>query len=313
MRRVSLVFALALLLARVGPLPAQQAGSPAPPPRAAAAEAAPPPSDSFLSWLGVNRETPVTCGDPAVTPELWQHTWGFAAVDVIPVGNKMAPNGAQYDPLFSLDLMLNVALTRDRTWYAYTTGRFWAQKPGAGITNPSQGQFDFSKRQYDLNVGLAWNFYESFEGRVFAYSFNNLNRGFVLDRPYGFIDGAGVEVRWYFPSTNFDQGLFRFLSIGYLPTKELMGQDGEAFKPSLFLSAHLAYDFIPERFYVYTDTDLYFERPAEARLLLVDPGIACRPFESCPCLEFRAGCENVIDLGVGITRSFLYGQARIVW
>lgn len=311
MRRVSLVIALSVMLARVGPLAAEEAAEP--PPTGPAPTAAPPASNSLMSWIVSDRETPVASGNPSVTPELWQHTWGFAAVDVFPVGSKMAPNGKPYDPLFSLDLLLNIALTRDRTWYVYTNGRFWAQKPGEGITNPSQGQLDFSKRQYDLDVGLAWNFYESFEARLFAYSDNNLNRGVVLDRPFGYKDGAGVEVRWYFPSTDFDQGLYRFLSIGYLPTKELVGNDGEAFKPSLFLAANLAYDFIPEKFYVYTDLELFFERPFEARLLFVDPGVACRPFESCPCLEFRVGCESSIDLGVGFTRALLYGQARIVW
>ena len=42
-------------------------------------------------------------------------------------------------------------------------------------------------------------------------------------------------------------------------------------------------------------------------------GLACRPFESAPNLEFRLGAESTIDLDLGFTRTLLYGSARIVW
>ncbi|MFO0880487.1 MAG: hypothetical protein U0840_24340 [Gemmataceae bacterium] len=267
----------------------------------------------YARWLVHDRPSKVTAGNPDLTPENWQHTWGIVAFDVFPIGQKMAPNGVPYDPLFSLDLLFNLALVKDRSLYLYSNARFWAQKPGEGITNSSQGMLDFSKRQFDLDVGLAWNFYTAFEGRIFAYSDNNLNRGFSLARPYGYNDGFGVECRYYLPTTDFDRGLYRYLSLGYLPTKELIGQDGKLFKPSLFAAGHVAYDFIPLKLYAYTDFEFMMERYFDPRLLIIDPGIAWRPFDHAPNLEFRVGTESTIDLKASYTRSFLYCTARIAW
>ncbi len=313
MRYLGLFCALLLLLLQAELAFGQTSEPPVTVASAPSTEPVPAPSAPSYDWWFGTTDRPIASGHPGLNPDIWQHTWGLVSFDVIPVGSKIAPNGVPYDPLFSFDWLLNIALSRDRTWYIFTTGRFWAQKPGDGITNDAQGMLDFSKRQIDLDVGLAWNFYKNFEARAFAYSLNNLNRGNSLERPFGYKDGAGVELRYYFPSTDFDRGLYRYLSIGYLPTKELVGNDGEEFHPSLFLAAHLAYDFIPEKFYVYTNLDLFFERPMEARILIADPGIACRPFDHLPNLEFRVGTENFIDLEIGYTRTLLYGAARIIW
>lgn len=264
-------------------------------------------------WLVHDNATPITAGEPELPPNNWQNTWGIAALDIFPAGQKMAPNGEPYDPLFSLDLLLNIALVKDRSIYLYTAARFWAQKPGEGITNARQGSLDFSKRQFDLDVGLAWNFYSAFEARIFVYSDNNLNRGYSLERPYGFNDGFGVECRYYLPTTDFDRGLYRFVSLGYLPTKDLIGQNGELFKPSLFAAAHLAYDFIPVKCYAYLDAEFLTERALQPRLLIVDPGIAFRPFERAPNLEFRVGTESTVDLKESYTRALLYCSARFAW
>jgi hypothetical protein len=60
--------------------------------------------------------------------------------------------------------------------YLFSDGRFWGQKASPGVTNASQGVFDFSKRELDPDGGLAWNYLGPWQARAFAYSFNNLNR-----------------------------------------------------------------------------------------------------------------------------------------
>jgi hypothetical protein len=264
-------------------------------------------------WLCGEACHPITSGNPDLNPALWQRTWGIAGLDVIPLGRKMAPNGVPYDPLFALDLLLNVALTEDREFYLFVKSRFWAQKPGEGITNRKQGNFDFSKRQFDLDGGLAWNFYGRMEARAFFYSFNNLNRGENHVQPRGYKDGFAVECRYYLPTTNFDNGLYRYLSLGFAPTKELVGADGRGFKPGFFATANLAFDVIPERFYTYADLEYISKRTFMPKLFIVDPGIAFRPFEKCNDIEFRIGAESTIDVDLAYTRTFLYGMVRIIW
>ena len=68
------------------------------------------------------------------------------------------------------------------------------QEPGLGITNSSQGNFDFSKREFDFNAGLAWNYFDRLELRASAYSAGNLNRGLSLTSPSGFKDGVLLEI-----------------------------------------------------------------------------------------------------------------------
>jgi hypothetical protein len=255
----------------------------------------------------------VSAGDPNLNEALWQRTWGQAGFYVYPVGNKMAPNGIPYNPVFALDLMLNVELTRDRRWYLFTDTRFWAQRATAGVTNTDQGVFDFSKRQFDLDGGVAWNYHGPWEARAELYSFNNLNRGNNLAQPFGYNDGFEMENRYYLPSTNFDNGLYRFLSVGYYFTKSLTGGDGKLFNPSLFARASLALDILPERLYLYSDTTFITRRPITGKLLLADWGIAWRPFENIADLEFRVGADNTYDMQVGIWRSLFYGNVRIVW
>src|SRR5205823_5966426 len=69
---------------------------------------------------------PVTAGDPEVSPSLWQRTWGVAGLSAYPYGHKMAPNGVAYQPLFDLDLLLNVGLTPSRSVYLFSKAHFWA-------------------------------------------------------------------------------------------------------------------------------------------------------------------------------------------
>jgi hypothetical protein len=255
----------------------------------------------------------ISSGDPNLAEALWQRTWGQAGIYGYPVGNKMAPNGIPYDPVFALDLLLNVALTRDRRWYIFTDSRFWAQRASADVTNTGQGSLDFSKRQFDLDGGVAWNYYGPWEVRGELYSFNNLNRGTTLVQPFGYNDGFEMENRYYLPSTSFDKGLYRFVSLGYYFTKSMTGGDGKLFDPSLFARASLALDIVPDCLYLYSDTTFLTRRPIVGKLLLADWGVAWRPFENIPDLEFRLGSDNTYDMQVGIWRSLLYGNVRIVW
>jgi hypothetical protein len=124
-------------------------------------------------------------------------------------------------------------LWREQHLYLFGDTRFWGQKAAPGITNSRQGSFDFSKREFDLDLGLAWNYHGTLEARAFAYSFNNLNRGLSTAQPSGFNDGVGLEQRWYVGGTysklgleGFDVARATFLSVGYYPAKDMVDADG---------------------------------------------------------------------------------------
>jgi hypothetical protein len=181
------------------------------------------------------------------------------------------------------------------------------------VTNPHQGALDFSKRQFDLDGGLAWNYTGAWEARALVFSRNNLNRGETVDQPFGYNDGFGLENRYYLPGTNFDKGLYRFLSVGYYPTKTITDADGQPFHPSLFARAYLALDLIEDRLYFYSNSNFLTRRAVTAKLLLEDIGVALRPFEAIPDLEFRIGTDLTYDMQVGNVRALLYGNVRIIW
>jgi len=214
----------------------------------------------------------------------------------------MAPNGLAYYPLGSVFADLNIGILPQKRLYVYTQGVFWAQKPSSGVTNGDQGNFDFSKRQMDLTVGAAWRYY------------GPLNRGFDLNVPSGYNDGVGVENRYYiFKSNAYDLPRLNFLSIGYMPTKEITGENGIYFNPGLFLRAYLTYEFVPLKYYVYADTELLCQQYADPRLLYFDDGFAARPFNKFNGLEFRIGVNNTVDLQADITRTLVYGLIQVVF
>lgn len=244
--------------------------------------------------------------------------WGLADGRVMPKGDRMAPNGVPYDPLFSLGWTMNIGLKCCPRFYIFTEDRFWAQKPGHGI---APGVIDFSKREFDLDIGGAYNYCGNWEFRTFAYSLNNLNRGKTLEGPWGYKDGVGLENRYYFGGaysrpveTKYDVARTNFVSIGYLPTKQLIGGDGIEFKPGGFLRAYLTYDILGEKLYAFGDGELIgMQKSFNMKLLNVDLGAASRPFESCNGLEFRMGAENVFDLEVNNTRTFWYFAVRFLF
>jgi len=243
----------------------------------------------------------------------WPTVWGLASMPVYYAGNRMAPNGLAYDPLFGLDLDFNLGLYHVNTLYIFADTQFWAQKATPGITNPSQGVFDFSKREYDLNIGLACNYWGNWEARVYAYSLNNLNRGDSFNEPAGFRDGVGVENRYYIGDLFFDVARRSFVAVGYLPTRELLGGDGWPFRPSVYARTQLAHDLIRDKLYVSLDADFYCERPVRGRLLWFDAGISYRPFTALRGLEFRVGTENTYDLSVDNWRDLWYVALRFVF
>jgi hypothetical protein len=275
----------------------------------------PPPTDPFAPPPAPPVEPEPGAIDPfRVHPRWLPEVWGVTGITLFPSGNKMAPNGETYDPLGTLNLDLNIGLLPEKKLYLFALGTFWAQKAHGGVTNPSQGNLDFSKRQFDFNLGAAWNYWGPLEARIFAYSNNNLNRGFDLNAPFGYTDGVGLENRWYLSGTNiYDLPRLNFLSIGFFPTKDMIGADGVTFHPGLFLRAYLTYEFVPLHYYLYADTQMIAQSAANPRLLFFDDGFAARPFDRLPGLEFRLGVFNTVDVQVDNVRTLIYFTAQVLF
>ena len=69
-----------------------------------------------------------------------------------------------------------------------------------------------------------------------------------------------------------------FLSIGYYLTKDMVGNNGQTFEPGLMLRAYLTCDLWDWPVYVYGDVTYISEQSLQPKLLLIDVGIAGRPF-----------------------------------
>jgi hypothetical protein len=104
-----------------------------------------------------------------------------------------------------------------------------------------------------------------------------------------------------------------FVSIGYFPSKSMVGNDGHEFKPGMFLRAYLTYDLGDWPFYLFGDAQYISERSFHPRLLLFDLGVAARPFHFCPQCEFRIGTENTADVQVHNNQSLLYLSVRYIF
>jgi hypothetical protein len=242
----------------------------------------------------------------------WPEVWGNLGLTGIVTGERMAPNGVPFDPLFMSDLNLNLGLLPKKELYFFIETEFWAQRASAGITNPGQGSYDFSKREVDFNTGIAWNFFNRFEIRATANALNNLNRGNSQTKPSGFQDGVQLETRYYFKSENiYDIGRLGFVGIGYYPSQTLIGGDGMGFHPGLSARAYETYNIPALRSYFYGDARLIAERPAKMRLFSLDAGIATRPFARSQSFELRVGNEVTADVQANTTRDLIYGAIRI--
>jgi hypothetical protein len=250
----------------------------------------------------------------------WQTAWGLAGLRVIPAGPKVAPNGWQYHPNFSLDLNVNFWIWRSQGLYLFGDVRLWGERGEYGVTNGNDSWFGTSKREVDLSGGVAWNYAGPWEARAFGYSDNNLNRGVDPLRPTAFTDGFGLENRYYLSpeyaklgQTGFDVARAPFLSIGYFPSKNMVGNNGQSFKPGLMLRAYLTCDLWDWPCYLFGDATYISERSFDSRLLLFDVGIAGRPFSSCQQLEFRLGVENTADFRAHNVEDLWYVAVRYVF
>ncbi len=239
--------------------------------------------------------------------------WGILGLRGFPVGEHVASNGVEFKQLFSIDFNFNLLLWRQEGLYVFSDSSFWGQKSAPGITNPSQGAFDFSKREFDLSAGVAWNYYGSWEARLFAYSFNNLNRGISQVSPSGFTDGIGLENRYYIGqqfadrffigqtyanlgTAAFDPARASFVSMGYYPTKSMVDTAGKLFHPGWFARAYLTLDLWEDRWYLFGDVQFIAEQSFQTRLLNLDAGMAVRPIKAVPRLEFRLGTLDMFNL-----------------
>jgi hypothetical protein len=244
----------------------------------------------------------------------WPEAWGGVGLPVYVASSHMAPNGVAFAPVFSVTSDLNLGLLPRKQLYLYWDGDFWGQHSAQGITNAHQGGFDFSKREMDSSLGLAWNYFDSLELRASVYALNNLNRGVSNAVPEGGKQGIVLENRYYFASPNpYDVGRSSFIGFGYIPTENLVNVDGASFRPGPFARAYLARDLpIPWfRSYLYAGMQVTAEHSAEPRLFESDVGWAVRPIAHWQNLEFRVGDDLSQDIAAAATRNLVYGAVRL--
>jgi hypothetical protein len=316
MRRGMMAWLLVVVTAM--PVAAQQAPSPDATPAVVPDE-----PSGFLPEPGaavepVPADTPQESG--ALLPPPWFPVWGLVGLRAIPEGAKVAPNGVRYHPNFSLDLDLNFWVWRSQGIYMFSDLTLWGEGNEDGVTNGRDGWLGTSKRQFDFSGGAAWNYVGPWEARFFGYTDNNLNRGTSLEAPTGFLDGFGMENRYYLSpeyarlgQTGFDVARATFLSVGYYPSKNMVGNDGLPFAPGMMLRAYLTYDLWDWRCYAYGDATYISKRSFDPKLLLFDLGLAIRPFSSFRQCEFRLGADNTADLQVGNVLSLWYLAFRFIY
>jgi hypothetical protein len=238
------------------------------------------------------------------SPGEGETVWGEVGLAAVFSGSRMAPNGVEYDPLFVLDTNFSVGLNSTHTFYLFSEDKFWGQEATAGVTNARQGSVDFSKREYDLMFGLGWRYWPHTEVRAFGYSFNNLNRGDSTTSPSGYKDGFGVENRFHFGDAD------DFVGVGYFVTKDMVDQQGETFKPGLFVKANLHAPIIPGLAIVSIEPQLICRDTFVPKLLEVDAAIGFTPFERKD-IFLSLGMDTVYDLGKQLPRTILYSRVSI--
>jgi hypothetical protein len=266
---------------------------------------------------GSDPSSPKPDSSPQTT---WRPVWGLAGLDIFAAGPMEAPNGQKYHPSFTLDLDLNLWIWPSQGFYIFGDGRFWGERPENGVTNGRDGGLGFSKREFDLSGGPAWNYHGAWEARVSGYSYANLNRGTDSIAPTGGLDGALLENRYYLSEeytklgqAGFDVARATFLSVGYYPTKTMIGNDGQVFTPGLMLRAYLTQNLWDWPVYLFGDTTFITERSLHAKLLLFDLGVAAQPFHSWKQWEFRLGVENTADFDAHDVFSRWYVACRYLF
>jgi hypothetical protein len=273
------------------------------PPDAATASAAP--CRGVVS--GAMPAAIVDMAAPASIDENPKLVWGVLDGKLFPDARRVAPNGEPYNPIFSLDANINIWLWPGAGLYAFTESRFWGQR---GTPDQTHGNFDYTKREFDLTGGAAWNYYGFLELRIFGYAYNNLNRGISPILPEGYDDGFGIEQRLYLGSEyalvgtdGFNVSRATFVSLGYYPSKTMTGFDGSPFTPGLFARAYLTWDIAFTCAYMFGDIQLICAQSMQPRLLVSDAGVAIVPFEHLRMFELRLGSEFQTGFGGGAVRN----------
>jgi hypothetical protein len=245
----------------------------------------------------------------------WPETWGVVGLPIYAAGNRMAPNGVPFQPIFSVTNDLNLGLLPDKELYLFYQGVFWAQHPSAAVTH-SQNSVNFSKREVDSELGLAWEYFDALELRAAAYGLNNLNRGISPSSATGGKQGVTLENRYYLNTVDpFDVGRLSFVSLGYIPTENLVGGNGASFRPGAFGRMYLAGDlpisWLPS--YLYAGQQIIGQDAASPRLIDTDVGWAFRPLAGFQSLEFRIGYDLTADVRAHVARNLVYGAVRLAF
>jgi hypothetical protein len=236
--------------------------------------------------------------------------WGDLDLRGYFTGERVAPNGHVYEPLFSLTADLNIG--RPDLAYVFVDSEFWGQKAAVGVTNQRSGSFDFSKREFDILGGVAvrplvhWDVTQV-EVRAFVYSLNNLNRGTDKENPSGFLDGGAVGARYYWGRS--------YVGAGYYPGGDLIGQARDKFTPGLYGEAGVYYDFWrkPEQASLFLEAQYISDAPVTAKLLNIQAGALLRPFRSFLNFEIRAGVESVYDFQAHEGRALPFLGIAVTW
>lgn len=151
--------------------------------------------------------------------------------------------------------------------------------------------------------------------RASGYALNNLNRGVSTNNGSGGKQGVKLENRYYFEATDpYDVGRLSFVSLGYIPTENLVGGDGASFRPGLFGRMYLAGD-LPLWFssYLYAGQQITDRNGATPRLIDTDIGWALRPLAGFQNLELRVGYDLIADVQKHTARNVVYGAIRLAF
>ena len=87
---------------------------------------------------------------------------------------------------------------------------------------------------------------------------------------------------------------------------------GDVFKPGPFARRHLTLDLLGERCYLYGDVRVHRRRSRVRRSCCkLDAGVAARPLDAFPRLEFRLGTDEITTCATATPERTVYGAVRI--
>jgi hypothetical protein len=113
----------------------------------------------------------------------------------------------------------------------------------------------------------------------------------------------------------YDVGRLSFVSLGYIPTENLVGGNGASFRPGLFARTYLAGD-LPISWlwsYLYAGQQITGQNGASPRLIDTDVGWAIRPLAGFRNLELRIGYDLTADVQKHTARNVVYGAVRLAF